>query len=174
MELACGSQWDKSLSEKLQRLGKRSRKDLVADRYGVKITVEKLKCLLGTEWLNSEVITFWLEWWGEQIGAGAAPISGPQGAGLGSVLNHGLTQATAADHAGEHEGAAGQVARLPLLAGLPFRLACRQGEAQSPQLVQQLLVLLVGSYVLSVRHRSCKTRRWHKLIQMTDFSSVLD
>ena len=71
VELACGSQWDKSLSEKLQRLGKRSHKDLVADRYGVKITVEKLKCLLGTEWLNSEVITFWLEWWGEQIGAGS-------------------------------------------------------------------------------------------------------
>jgi hypothetical protein len=36
---------------------------LVAERYGLNITLEKLKCLKDTTWLGSEVITFWLEWW---------------------------------------------------------------------------------------------------------------
>jgi hypothetical protein len=43
----------------------------VADKYGLDITVRKIKSLLDTEWLNSEVVTFWLEWWCEQIGAGS-------------------------------------------------------------------------------------------------------
>ena len=33
---------------------------LVAERYGLNITLEKLKCLQETTWLGSEVITFWL------------------------------------------------------------------------------------------------------------------
>jgi len=43
---------------------------LVADRYGLNITLEKLRCLEDATWLNSEVISFWLEWWCERIGAG--------------------------------------------------------------------------------------------------------
>ena len=56
---------------------------LVADRYGLNITLEKLRCLKEPAWLNREVITFWLEWWCERIGAGTehrAPqsTSGPK------------------------------------------------------------------------------------------------
>jgi sentrin-specific protease 1 len=47
------------------------RDNLVADKYDLNITVEKINCLKDGVWLNSEVITFWLEWWCEQVGAGS-------------------------------------------------------------------------------------------------------
>jgi hypothetical protein len=49
------------------------RDNLVADKYGVDITVtvEEKKCLRVGVLLNSEVIMFWLECWCEQVGAGS-------------------------------------------------------------------------------------------------------
>ena len=72
IELANELQYDETLFNSLKTL--RSIEDLdhlVADKYGLDITVRKIKSLLDTEWLNSEVITFWLEWWCQQIGAGS-------------------------------------------------------------------------------------------------------
>ena len=43
---------------------------LVAEEYGLNITLEKIQCLEDCEWLNSEAITFWRKWWCELIGAG--------------------------------------------------------------------------------------------------------
>ncbi|KAJ1482463.1 hypothetical protein T484DRAFT_1803938, partial [Baffinella frigidus] len=45
--------------------------DIVVDKYKLDITVEKISCLRGTEWLNSELLGFFLEWWVERIGAGS-------------------------------------------------------------------------------------------------------
>ena len=47
------------------------RDNLVADKYDLDITMAKITCLRDGVWLNSEVITFWLEWWCEQVGAGS-------------------------------------------------------------------------------------------------------
>ncbi len=44
---------------------------LVASKYGCGITIETIKRLLVPEWLNSELITFFFEWWAERIGGGS-------------------------------------------------------------------------------------------------------
>ena len=55
----------------LALLEQRLRTDsLVAEEYGLNITLEKIQCLEDCEWLNSEAITFWRKWWCELIGAG--------------------------------------------------------------------------------------------------------
>lgn len=71
VELANKSDWKDPLSRLSEKKLRRQGKTLIVDRYNIKITREKIECLFGTSWLNSEVIAFWLEWWREQIGAGS-------------------------------------------------------------------------------------------------------
>ncbi len=71
VELANKSDWKVPLSRLSEKQLSRKGKTLIVDRYKIKITREKIECLFGTSWLNSEVIAFWLEWWREQIGAGS-------------------------------------------------------------------------------------------------------
>ena len=61
---------DYRLFNKLKKLPRKAHGELVAGKGDLNITVEKMKCLLDTNWLNSEVITCWLEWWCKEIGAG--------------------------------------------------------------------------------------------------------
>jgi sentrin-specific protease 1 len=44
---------------------------LVASKFGCGITIETIKRLLPPGWLNSEIVTFFFEWWAVRIGAGS-------------------------------------------------------------------------------------------------------
>ena len=68
VELAHECRTNVTLFDSLERLLPEG--GLVADKYELIITLEKIRCLRDGIWLNSEVITFWLEWWCELIGAG--------------------------------------------------------------------------------------------------------
>ena len=75
MELARQSRMNAALLGSLEQL--LPKEGLVADKYALNITLEKIQCLGDGIWLNSEVITFWLEWWCELIGAGVG-VRAPQ------------------------------------------------------------------------------------------------
>jgi Ulp1 family protease len=75
LELARECRTNVTLLDSLERL--LPDEGLVADKYELNITLEKIRCLRDGIWLNSEVITFWLEWWCELIGAGVG-VRAPQ------------------------------------------------------------------------------------------------
>ncbi len=61
VELALDGPVDRDLLDSLVRDPPRD--NLVANKHSLDITIEKITCLRDGEWLNGEVITFWLEWW---------------------------------------------------------------------------------------------------------------
>ena len=48
--------------------------DVIVDSYDLDITCKKIECMRDGEWLNSEVITWWLEWWRERTGGGSQKV----------------------------------------------------------------------------------------------------
>lgn len=51
---------------------------MIVDSYDLDITCKKIECMRDGEWLNSEVITWWLEWWRERTGGGSQKLK-PEG-----------------------------------------------------------------------------------------------
>ena len=75
-ELARAGRVDPGLLDKLT--SQLQDNNLVADKYSVAITLKHIKCLKPLTWLNSEVITFWLEWWREQIACNSQSLLSSQ------------------------------------------------------------------------------------------------
>ena len=48
--------------------------EVIVKSYDLDITRNKIDCMRPGEWLNSEVITWWLEWWRERIGGGSQKV----------------------------------------------------------------------------------------------------
>ncbi|EKX53713.1 hypothetical protein GUITHDRAFT_132787 [Guillardia theta CCMP2712] len=69
LELARGGSVDGRLLDTI--LAQLGPKELIADRFDIDVTREKLECMRDGVWLNSEVITWWLEWWREEHGGGS-------------------------------------------------------------------------------------------------------
>ena len=70
LDLARNDLSDDSLLKSLKKKPRPQNEMVVAFKYSVEITIESIKTLTGKNWLNSEVITFYLEWWAERVGAG--------------------------------------------------------------------------------------------------------
>lgn len=68
---------DESLLSKIQHYF--GQKDLIVDKYNLDITQEKIKVMRDGEWLSSEVINWWLEWWRERTGGGSLEEKKPDG-----------------------------------------------------------------------------------------------
>ena len=59
------------LKELKRRNSKLNGSMVVASKFGCEISIDTIKRLLDSEWLNSELVTFFFEWWAKRIGAGS-------------------------------------------------------------------------------------------------------
>lgn len=66
LELARKGQVDRNLLFNL--MSALPRNAIIADKYSIEIKLETMVCLEDSGWLNTDVITFFLEWWQEQTG----------------------------------------------------------------------------------------------------------
>jgi hypothetical protein len=70
LDLARNDPSDDSLLELLKQKSRPKDNRVVKFKYSTDITIASIRTLLDKNWLNSEVITFYLEWWAERVGAG--------------------------------------------------------------------------------------------------------
>jgi hypothetical protein len=70
VELARANPLEPGLLKTLISLHGQNKTLVVATKNGVQVNMELLKCLEKGKWLNSEVISFFIEWWRERTGGG--------------------------------------------------------------------------------------------------------